>query len=152
MPAYEMQDADYVLSVGADFLGGWVSPVFYARRFGHMRQGRPGKRGRLVHAESRLSITAASADRWLPVQPGGEQALALAIGHVLVKEDLARGGDQKLRESFAAVDFDRAAQTCGISAEQIRRVARDLGRSEAPLVLAGASIPALLSAAAPTAM
>src|SRR5579864_2209455 len=88
LPAYEIQDADYVLGLGADFLGGWISPVFYARRFGHMRRGRPGRRGRLIHAESRFSLTAASADQWLPVAPGGELALALAIGHVLVEENL----------------------------------------------------------------
>jgi hypothetical protein len=47
LPVYEMQDATYVLGIGADFLGGWVSPVLYARRFGHMRQGRPALRGSL---------------------------------------------------------------------------------------------------------
>ncbi len=143
LPVYEVQDADYVVSIGADFLGGWISPVFYARRFGHLRQGRPRRRGWLVHAESRFSLTAGSADEWLPLRPGGEHALALALGHVLVKENLAVAKDRAtaaLRESFASVDFDRAAQISGIPAEQIRRVARELGRSATPLVVAGASI------------
>ena len=90
VPVYEIQDATFVLSIGADFLGGWASPVFYSRRFGHMRRGRPGLRGRLVHAESRFSQTAWSADQWLPVRPGGELALALGIGHVLVTEGACR--------------------------------------------------------------
>jgi anaerobic selenocysteine-containing dehydrogenase len=143
LPVYEIQDADLVFSLGADFLGGWISPVFYARRFGHMRQGRPGRRGRLIHAESRFSLTAGNADQWLPVQPGGEHALALAVGHVLVTEKLTSAVNRAtagLRDSFASVALDRAAESCGLPIEQIRELARSLGRSEAPVVVAGASI------------
>src|ERR1035437_3188074 len=71
-PVYDLANAQFVLGVGADFLGGWTSPVYYARQFGNFRQGRREVRGRLVQAESRLSITATSADRWLPVRPGPE--------------------------------------------------------------------------------
>ena len=142
LPVYEIQDATYVLSIGADFLGGWASPVFYSRRFGHMRRGRPGIRGKLVHAESRFSQTAWSADRWLPVAPGGEQALAMAIGHVVVSESL-RENDQagdSLREAFAATDFSAACKDAGLEEMRVRGVARELAASTAPLVLAGASV------------
>jgi anaerobic selenocysteine-containing dehydrogenase len=141
LPVYELHDSDFVLSIGADFLGGWVSPVFYSRRFGHMRQGRPGRRGSLVHAESRFSVTAGAADEWLPVRPGGEQALALAIGHVLITEKLGRGAPSaaKLLDSFASVDFSHAAKAAGLPAERIRQVARRLASSESPIVLAGAT-------------
>jgi anaerobic selenocysteine-containing dehydrogenase len=134
-------ELDFVLSIGADFLGGWVSPVFYSRRFGHMRQGRPGRRGRLVHAESRFSITAGAADEWLPVRPGGEQAVALAIGHVLVSEKLTREEAEtaKLRDAFASLDFQRAADLAGLPGERIRQVAWDLGRAERPVVVPGAT-------------
>src|SRR5579863_2735804 len=58
VPVYDLARARYALGVGADFLGGWASPVYYARQFGEFRQGRRQIRGRLVHAESRLSVTA----------------------------------------------------------------------------------------------
>jgi len=70
LPVYDLAHARHVLGVGADFLGGWASPVYYSRQFGAFRQGRPEVRGYLVQAESRLSITAAAADRWLPLRPG----------------------------------------------------------------------------------
>lgn len=142
LPVYEIHEADFVLSLGADFLGGWISPVFYTRRFGHMRQGRAGRRGRLVHAESRFSLTAGAADEWLPVRPGGEQALALALGAALVSENLVREAPAtaKLREAFGAAGVDRAAEVAGIPAERIRRTARELARAERGVVLAGASI------------
>src|SRR5437879_8763221 len=66
LPVYDLAHAHYALGVGADFLGGWASPVYYGRLFGSFRQGRSNVRGQLVQAESRLSITAAAADRWLP--------------------------------------------------------------------------------------
>ncbi|MCW5976588.1 MAG: molybdopterin-dependent oxidoreductase [Bryobacteraceae bacterium] len=142
LPVYELQDADFALGLGADFLGGWVSPVFYSRRFGHMRQGRPGRRGRLVHAESRFSVTAAAADEWLPVRPGGEHALALALGYTLVTEKLARRAEatSRLSDAFASTDFQRAAEIAGLPAERIRDVARRLGAAEHAVVVAGASI------------
>ncbi len=139
-PVFEIQEADFVLGIGADFLGGWMSPVFYSRRYGQMRQGRPATRGRLFHAESRLSLTAGAADRWLPVKPGGEQAFALAIGHSLVQDGLSSGGSEALQRAFASVDLPYAARVCGLAEEELRRVARELGESEAPVVVGGASI------------
>jgi anaerobic selenocysteine-containing dehydrogenase len=142
LPVYEIREADLVLSIGADLLGGWVSPVFYSRQFGHMRQGRTGRRGRLIHAESRFSLTAGAADEWLPLRPGGEQALALALGHVLAAEKLVpdEPATRKLRESFAAADFKAAAEFAGIPAPRVVQIARALAAAERALVLAGASI------------
>ena len=143
LPVYEIQDATFVLSIGADFLAGWASPVLYSRRFGHMRQGRPGIRGRLVHAESRLSQTGWSADEWLPVKPGGEQALALAVGHILLKEGWARDPTSlpsAVKEVYEALDADRAVELSGIPFKQIREVARGLSEASASVVVAGASI------------
>ena len=143
LPVYEIQEATCVLGLGADFLGGWVSPVFYSRRFGHMQQGRPGLRGKLVQAESRLSQTGWGADEWLPVAPGGEHALALAIGHLLLREGWARSAQAvpvAVREVFESLDFDQAALIAGIEPRRIRRVAQELAESSAPLVVPGASI------------
>ena len=124
IPVYEIQDATFVLSVGADFLGGWVSPVLYSRRYGHMRQGRPELRGRLFHAESRFSLTAWNADRWLPVWPGGELGLVLAIGHVLVADELAPAMDEAPADvvaAFSHVDLELAARSSGIPAPEDSR-------------------------------
>jgi len=127
LPRYDIANARYVLGVGADFLGGWASPVFYARQYGHFRQGRTGLRGQLVQAESRMSLTAASADEWLPINPGSEPQFLIAIARIL--------GDEKL-----TANLDQLIQATGIPEKRLRRIARELRESEAPLVLAGASI------------
>jgi anaerobic selenocysteine-containing dehydrogenase len=142
MPVYEVAAAHYVLSIGADFLAGWVSPVYYARQFGHLRQGRAEIRGRLVHAESRLSLTAASADEWLPVRPGAEPHLVISLMRLLLDAKLARHADALPHDTRASIESANLAsliQATGIDERKLRRVANDLGESEVPLVLAGAS-------------
>ncbi|HEY3938355.1 MAG TPA: molybdopterin-dependent oxidoreductase [Bryobacteraceae bacterium] len=143
LPVYDLAQARYALGIGADFLGGWASPVYYARQFGQFRQGRPAVRGRLVQAESRMSLTATSADEWLPVPPGAELQLTIAIARLLLDEKLARNADQlpaAAVDSIQAADLPALIRACGIKENRLRRVARELGESEAPLVIAGASV------------
>lgn len=142
IPLYEIQDADFVLSIGADFLGGWVSPVLYSRRFGHMRRGREGIRGTLFHAESRCSQTAWAADRWLPVVPGGEHALALAVGALLLQR---RGKDAAslppaLATTLQEADIAALCARSGVRRDWIEEAAERLAAAAAPVVLGGASI------------
>lgn len=143
LPVYEIQDATAVLSIGADFLGGWVSPVLYSRRYGHMRQGRRELRGRLIHAESRFSLTAWNAERWLPVRPGGELDLALGIGHALVSEGSAPAQEDVppgILQAFADADIEELAKSSGVTVDAMREVAAELASASAPLVVPGASI------------
>lgn len=139
LPLYEIQDSTLVLSIGADFLGGWASPVLYSRRYGHMRQGRRELRGRLIHAESRFSLTAWNADRWLPVWPGGELALALAIGKALLDERIA-DAPASVVSTFSEVDLEQAAAAAGIPVGAIQQTASELAEASAPVVVAGASM------------
>jgi anaerobic selenocysteine-containing dehydrogenase len=142
IPVYDVAGAHYVLGIGADFVSGWVSPVYYARQFGQLRQGRAEIRGRLIHAEARLSLTAASADEWLPVRPGAEPQLVLTLLRLLLDTKLARHADAlpaATRASIETADLPSLMHATGIEEKTLRRVARELGESEVPLVLAGAS-------------
>ncbi len=93
LPTLDLAHAQYVLSLGADFLGTWNSPVSQAIGYGEFRQRRAGQsgkqRGKLVVFEPRMSQTGANADLWIPIRPGTEGILALGIAHVIM--------DQKLR-------------------------------------------------------
>lgn len=87
-PAYDIENAQYILSFGSGLLESPWFPVQMLRGYSHFRRGRPGIRGRLVQIESRLSFTAIKADEWVPVQPGAEGILALGIAHMIIKEGL----------------------------------------------------------------
>ena len=143
MPVYDLAHARYALGVGADFLGGWASPVYYTRQFGNFRQGRADVRGHLTQAESRLSITAAAADQWLPLSPGSEPQFLLAVGRLLLDGKLARNSQElpkPVAEVFQSADVRALLASCGLDEKRVRPVVQRLGESEAPLVLTGASI------------
>ena len=125
-----------VLGVGADFLGGWVSPVEYARQYGEFRQGREGVRGTLVQAESRMSLTAASADKWLPLWPGSEAQFLLAVAKLVLEEKPA---EDALKKAADGADLTVLVKACGIEEKRLRKVAHELVKSEKPLVICGAS-------------
>jgi len=84
LPSYRMDEADFLLSFGADFLETWLSPVEYARKFKMMHAFRDGKKGFFVHVGPYQSLTCANADLWLSCYPGSE----IGIGLGLIREAL----------------------------------------------------------------
>ncbi|MGB7096659.1 MAG: molybdopterin-dependent oxidoreductase, partial [Anaerolineales bacterium] len=92
LPYYDLANAEVIFSFGANFLETWMSPVSQSHAYGTMRQGQFGGRGFLVQFEPRLSATAASADEWIPLKPGVEGFVALAIGRIIVEERLGHVG------------------------------------------------------------
>ena len=142
-PVYDLANAHFVLGVGADFLGGWTSPVYYTRQYGAFRQARPDVRGRLVQAESRLSITASAADRWLPLRPGTEPQFLAAVGRILLDGKLARNAKdlpKAAADVFRAADVKTLLASCGLDEKRVREAVKELGESPAPLVIGGASV------------
>lgn len=77
--------------------------------------------------------TARAADEWIAIRPGTDGALALAMMHVIVTEDLYDAeyverytvGFKRLAERLQEWTPDRAATYTGIPAERIRALARD---------------------------
>lgn len=141
-PYYDIERSEYVLSIGAPVLDRWRSPVHYTRAFAEMRRGRATRRGKLVQAEARMSLTAANADEWLPIRPGTEGVLARALGgYLLGAGDVGAVAAQRYRVLFpgAAPSIEEAADTCDVSAERILRVAEELSSTESAVVIGGGS-------------
>ena len=137
LPTYDLSRADFVLSFGTRFLETWSSPVYYSHGFGEMRRGRR-LRGRFVQAEPRMSLTAASADEWLPIRPGAEGALALSLAHELTRDKAG----PPFPLSWGALDLaafapEKTQEITGISVATVRRLAQELAESQAVAVLGG---------------
>jgi len=64
LPYYDIKNADYLLSFGADYLGTWISPVHHSLAYGHLRQGREHRRGKTVQVEPRMSLSGANARQY----------------------------------------------------------------------------------------
>ncbi|HEX2055341.1 MAG TPA: molybdopterin-dependent oxidoreductase [Nitrospiraceae bacterium] len=144
-PHYDLAGSDYVLSFGAPFLEHWLSPVAYGIAYGEMRQGRPATRGRFVHVEPRLSLTAASADRWVPVRPGTEGLAALGVGHVLLTEGrlhIAEPQRSAYERLYAGVSLDQIATATDVPRNDLIRLAREFAAAAAPLAIGGGTAAA----------
>jgi len=142
IPYYDLTNARYVLNFGADLFGSWVSPVNFGVQFGEFRQGRAGIRGKLVHVEPRMSITGAAADAWIPVLPGHEGLLAMAIAHSLITQGLAVPGYEGSLYMLEAYAPSRVAERLGLSEEQIAALAREFGTLKPAIAIAGGSMAA----------
>ena len=92
LPDFDLENSRFILSFGADFLSTWVSPTRYNRGYGEFRQGDGRDRGMFYQIDSRFSMTAANADKWLPVRPGWEGHVALSLAQVIVAEELQASG------------------------------------------------------------
>src|SRR5256884_9125213 len=134
IPYFAFEDAEVVLSFGADFLETWLSNVNYARTFARMHTVRDGRAGTFIHVEPRQSLTASNADEWVRNAPGTEGLLALAILRVMVDEGMA---DRRFGEAVASVDVKRAADESGVSVETIKRVAKTFAHAKPGLAIGG---------------
>ena len=96
LPDFDISNANYVISFGADFLSTWKGSTRLSTAYGEFRQGNKrqtqGSRGYLVHVDPRFSMTAANADEWLPIRPGMEGYLALSLAYVIISEGMQAEG------------------------------------------------------------
>jgi anaerobic selenocysteine-containing dehydrogenase len=133
LPTFDLARAQVVISFGADFLGTWNSPVAQNAGYGVMRQGREGTRGKLVQFESRMSLTGASADEWIPVRPGTEGLVALALAHSIVAHGNAKAAAAVLGD-YAPESVEK---TTGVPAKRIERLAREVGARRPAVAMIG---------------
>jgi anaerobic selenocysteine-containing dehydrogenase/Fe-S-cluster-containing dehydrogenase component len=149
VPAYDISGCDFVVSVNADFLETWISPVEFARQFSEARNPEGNKAG-FLYAGPRLSLTGASSDRWIAIRPGAEADFTFAVLASLLETGFSRGTGRDERARTAAVlqglkAKDLAARA-GLDPSLIDEVARRVARSRQPFVLAGGGPDAVVAA------
>lgn len=132
LPFFDIGNSDLVLSFGANFLETWVSPVAYNLAYAKMRRGDPKRRGYFIQFESRMSSTAAKADHWIPIRPGTEGLVALAIGKLVAE---ARGGE--MPAAFANADVEAITSEADISLETLENVVQHILDSISPIAIPG---------------
>ncbi len=148
LPYYDISETRYLLSFGADFVENHLSPVQYGYAFGKMRQGRDTVRGHFAYVGGRMSLTAASADRWMPAKPGSEGALALGMARLILAESLfdqastAANGlhVETLLQGLKAYDLPRVAEETGLAQQAIAEIAREFATTRPSLAMAGEAI------------
>jgi anaerobic selenocysteine-containing dehydrogenase len=97
------------------------------------------QRGKVIVIDPVRTTTAAHADEWLPIVPGTDAALLLAVAHTLFDEDLVNpcphvDGLDTMRRVAADWPPSRVSAATGIDEDRIRGLARELARTEKSVV------------------
>ena len=145
LPEFDLENTNFLLGFGADILETWLATVRYSRGYGEFRQGDHRERGTFVHVDSRFSMTAANADKWVPVKPGMEGILALSMAYVIIREEL---GDKDAAdamtegrgfEALAAFAPNVVEDMTGVSENDTIYLARRFAHEQPSLAVGGSS-------------
>jgi len=157
--ACDLENSDFVLSFGCGFLEGWQGAGRVINAWSILREKALNNKAKVVQIESRASNTASKADKWVAVKPGTEAALALGIGHVLIKEGLYNkefvnnqcfgfedwtSPDGKEHIGFKTLVLkkygpDQAGKLTSLEPARIVSLAIDFAKAKAPVALFGKS-------------
>jgi anaerobic selenocysteine-containing dehydrogenase len=145
---YDINDAAnsrYILNLGCNMLEAHTSHSYFAQR---CLEGR-NKGAKLVTFDVRLSNTAAMSDEWVPIRPGTDLAVILAITHVVLNEqpDGKPMYDERfirrwtsstvaeLKAHYAPYTPEWAEHESSVPAETIRRIALEYGSAKPATVV-----------------
>ncbi len=143
--AYDLDQTNYLLSFGADLLESTPPVARWLRKWGKLRREKP-TRTKIVDVQPRYSLTAAKSDQWIPIKPGTDAALAMAIAHVIIREELfdhkfikewTVGFDQYRQIALQHYAPETVSKITGISAETIYRIAGEFARIRPALAIPG---------------
>ena len=99
IPSYHFENAKVIVSLGADFLGTWLSPVEFTKQYA------PGKRvdeknpemSKHIQFESVMSLTGANADERYMHRPSETGAIAVALLNAVNGTGISGITDAKLK-------------------------------------------------------
>ena len=141
IPAPDIQRTDYFLVLGANPQASQGSLLACPDVLGEIDRIRE-RGGRTVVVDPRRTGTAERADEWVPIVPGTDAALLLAIVQVLFSDGLVDLGD--VADLVVGVDAvegaarrftpEAVAETCGVPAATIRRIAYELAAAPSAAV------------------
>jgi len=87
IPAYSFDKAKVIVSIGADFLTNWLSPIEFSKQYAEGRRLSREKRDMSKHIqfESIMTVSGANADTRIQIKPSEEGAVALNLYSAVAK-------------------------------------------------------------------
>jgi anaerobic selenocysteine-containing dehydrogenase len=136
-PVPDIERTDLLVILGANPMVSngsiWTVPDFPGRLRKLRERG-----GRAIVIDPKRTRTAAAAGEHLFIRPGADAHLLMAIVHTLFAENLVRlgrlaehvNGVAEVEETARPFSPEAVSGVCGIPADRIRRLARDLASAE----------------------
>ncbi len=149
MPGYAFDQANVVVSFGADFLGTWGDTLGNASKWSKKRKLNKASDdlSKLYVFESNMSITGASADERFAVIPGTEVAVALAIAHelIVVQKKGKFAGNAEVTSLLEGKMEEMLVKSGGLDLNKIKTVAETLADNKGKSLIVGGGSLALQS-------
>jgi len=149
LPLYKLDQAETIISFGADFLETWGSPVEYTRQYADFRTPRMRKGGltlgKAAYVSARLGSTGARCDEWVAANPGTEGAVAMAVLNVVVNQgwisrDSGVAADA-VKNFAAAYDPHTVSEQSGVPVDTINKLGAWFGQADGAVALPGGDDP-----------
>ncbi len=146
--AYEFSQTNYLLAFGASIIESEKPLARNLRMWGKIRRERPN-RAKIVVVDPRYSATAAKADQWLPINPGTDGALAMAIASVIISEGLydtdfigkwTAGFSQYKELALNQYNPEKVAGITGVNANTLRQIAREFAQTKPAVAWIGRGV------------
>lgn len=129
----DVTNSNFIVIMGANVLEAHTSHSFFAQRLIEAK----ARGTRIVTFDVRLSNTAAMSNEWVPIKPGTDLAVVLAMTHVVLEEGLQ--DDEfianwtnvtldDLKAHYARYTPEWAEKESGVPAATIRRLGREFGQ------------------------
>ncbi len=139
-PSYRFDKASLILSLGADFLGTWLSPVEFSKYFSKARKVDGGSMARFIAVDSSASLTGTNADQHIAVKPGDEIWVALGLAHEILLNLKAGSADSALLAALKSFSPESVAQMTGVTAETIQKIAAELVQAKGKSLVVGGGV------------
>jgi anaerobic selenocysteine-containing dehydrogenase len=142
----DVNNSRYILNFGSN---PYENHEFYIGLIGRLMEARLTKPAKLVTLDPRLSRTAGNSDEWIPLRPGTDGLVALAMAHVIMKSELY---DREFLEQWTNVSPEELARhlskytpamaekTSGVKASDITRIAREFASAKPAITLSGGGV------------
>ena len=87
IPSYNFDKAEIIVSIAADFLANWLSPIEYAKQYamGRRVSKEHAKMSKHYHFESNMSLSGANADEREPVKVSEQGKVAVNLYNAVAK-------------------------------------------------------------------
>lgn len=79
VPSYDFSKAKVIVSIGADFLGTWLTPNVFSVQYGETRQSSNAWMSKHYQLETIMSLTGSNADVRIPIKPSEEGKVVAAL-------------------------------------------------------------------------
>jgi molybdopterin-containing oxidoreductase family iron-sulfur binding subunit len=101
IPSYHFDKANVIVSLHADFLGTWLSPVEFARQYaaGKKLNEQKPEMSKHIHFESVASLTGSNADEKHLIRPSQTGAVAVALLSAINGQEVTGISDKLIKEA-----------------------------------------------------